>query len=66
MIDRDQLLQHAKAQQATDVHICANAPVLFRIGGELIPITKEKLTTEQSKEITHWYQSCIRCPDAQT
>jgi len=51
MIDRDQLLEHAKAQQATDVHICADAPILFRIGGELIPITKEKLTAEQSKEI---------------
>ena len=47
MIDRDQLLEHAKAQQATDVHICADAPILFRIGGELIPITKEKLTAEQ-------------------
>lgn len=51
MIDRDQLLEHAKAQQATDVHICAGAPILFRIGGELIPITKEKLTAEQSREI---------------
>jgi twitching motility protein PilT len=52
MIDRDQLLEHAKAQQATDVHICADAPVLFRIAGELIPITKEKLTAEQSREIS--------------
>ena len=52
MIDRNQLLEHAKAQQATDVHICAEAPILFRIGGELVPITKEKLTAEQSKEIS--------------
>ncbi len=52
MIDRTQLLEHAKAQQATDVHICAGAPILFRIGGELIPITKEKLTAEQSREIS--------------
>ncbi|MBN2271464.1 MAG: PilT/PilU family type 4a pilus ATPase [Sedimentisphaerales bacterium] len=52
MIDRDQMLEHAKAQHATDVHICAGAPILFRIGGELIPVTKEKLTAEQTREIS--------------
>ncbi len=52
MISRNQLLEHAKAQNATDIHICSGAPVLFRIGGHLTPITKEKLTPEQSKKIT--------------
>ncbi|MBA7653267.1 Twitching mobility protein [subsurface metagenome] len=52
MINRRQLLEHAKTQQATDIHICAGAPILFRVGGKLIPITKEKLTAEQSREIT--------------
>ena len=52
MIDREQLLEHAKSQQATDVHICAGAPILFRVGGDLVPITKEKLTAEQSREIS--------------
>ncbi|MBN2137913.1 MAG: PilT/PilU family type 4a pilus ATPase [Sedimentisphaerales bacterium] len=52
MIDMDQLLQHAKAQQATDVHICAGSPVLFRIGGELIPVTKERLTAKQSADMS--------------
>ena len=51
-IDRRQLLEHAKAQQATDIHICAGAPILFRLGGKLVPVTKEKLTAEQSKEIS--------------
>lgn len=51
-IDRKQLLEHAKAQQATDIHICAGAPILFRVGGKLIPVTKEKLTAEQSREIS--------------
>ena len=37
MIDRKQLLQHAKAQKATDIHICAGAPILFRAGGHLAP-----------------------------
>ncbi len=52
MISRKQLLEHAKAQKATDIHICAGAPVSFRVGGKLIPITKEKLTPEQSREIS--------------
>jgi len=52
MINRKQLLEHAKTQQATDIHICAGAPISFRVGGKLIPITKEKLTAEQSREIS--------------
>ena len=52
MINRKQLLEHAKAQKATDIHICAEAPILFRIGGHLVPITKERLTAEQSREIS--------------
>ena len=52
MISRKQLLEHAKAQQATDIHVCAGAPIMFRMGGKLIPITKEKLTAEQSREIS--------------
>ena len=52
MIDRKQLLEHAKANDATDIHICAGAPVLFRVGGELTPVTKEALTAEQSREIS--------------
>jgi twitching motility protein PilT len=52
MIDRKQLLEHAKANDATDIHICAGAPVLFRVGGELTPVTKETLTAEQSREIS--------------
>ena len=51
MIGRKQLLEHAKAQGATDIHICAEAPILFRVGGRLVPVTKEKLTAEQSREI---------------
>ncbi len=52
MIELEQLLEHAKKQNATDIHICADTPVLFRIGGNLVPITKEIVTTEQSKEIS--------------
>jgi len=52
MISRRQLLEHAKAQQATDIHVCAGAPIMFRVGGKLVPITKEKLTAAQSREIS--------------
>ena len=52
MINRKQLLEHAKTQHATDIHICADAPILFRVGGKLVPITKEKLTPDQSREIS--------------
>jgi len=52
MISRKQLLQRAKASKATDIHICAGAPILFRVGGHLIPITKESLTAEQSSKIS--------------
>jgi len=52
MISRKQLLEYAKAQQATDIHICAGAPILFRLGGKLVPITKEKLTAAQSRDIS--------------
>ena len=51
MINRRQLLEHAKTQGATDIHVCAGAPVLFRIGGKLVPVTKEKLSGQQSREI---------------
>ena len=51
MISRQQLLEHAKAQEATDIHICANAPILFRVGGKLVPVTKEKITAQQSREL---------------
>jgi twitching motility protein PilT len=52
MINRKQLLEHAKANDASDIHICAGAPILFRVGGELVPVTKEILTPEQSRDIS--------------
>ncbi len=45
-------MEHAKARQATDIHICAGAPILFRVGGQLLPVTEEKLTAAQSREIS--------------
>lgn len=52
MKNRKQLLQYAKEQHATDIHICAGSPVLYRIGRKLVPITKDRLTAEQSRDLT--------------
>jgi twitching motility protein PilT len=52
MLNKEQLLEHAKTCGATDIHICAGAPVIFRVAGELIPITKESLTAEQSRQVS--------------
>lgn len=52
MKNRKQLLQYAKEQSATDIHICAGSPILYRIGRKLVPITKEKLSAEQSRDLT--------------
>jgi len=52
MLNKEQLLEHAKTCGATDIHICAGSPVIFRVAGELIPITKESLTAEQSRQVS--------------
>jgi twitching motility protein PilT len=52
MITIQQVFEHAKSQQVTDIHICANAPVLFRIGGQLTPVCKEFLSAKQSRELS--------------
>lgn len=52
MIGKKQLLEYAQSTQATDIHICADAPVLFRVGGDLVPVTKDKLSAAQSREIS--------------
>ena len=52
MINRRDLLEYAKTKGATDIHISVGSPILFRLGGELEPVTKEKLTEQQSKEIS--------------
>ena len=50
--NRKKLLEYAKSHDATDIHICAGSPVLFRIGGKLVPIRKERLTVEQSRSLS--------------
>jgi len=46
-----ELLSFARSRDAADIHICAGAPILLRIGRDLAPISKAPLTTEQSRKL---------------
>ena len=45
------LLTHAKSQKATDVHICAGSPILFRVGRDLIPASGGLVTTDLAERL---------------
>ncbi|MFB3891967.1 MAG: type IV pilus twitching motility protein PilT [Phycisphaerae bacterium] len=45
------LIQQAKAAKASDIHICVGAPVLFRVGKDLIPATAGKVTAELAERL---------------
>ena len=53
MQNRNQLFDFAVDQHATDIHICAGAPVQFRIGGKLKPVTEDSLSHEKSRELCY-------------
>ena len=42
----------AVSKKASDIHICAGAPILLRIGRDLIPATEGVLTPELSERMT--------------
>ena len=45
------LIKQAKSQLATDIHICAGAPILFRVGRDLLPSTGGIVTAELSERL---------------
>lgn len=45
------LISAARAKGASDIHICANAPILFRIGRDLLPSTTGRITPEISERM---------------
>jgi twitching motility protein PilT len=47
------ILKLARQRRAADVHIVAGSPVLFRIKGELQPVTREVLDAKMTKELTY-------------
>ena len=52
MVNIEQILSYANEQNATDIHISAGSPVLFRIGTDLVPVTQERLTTAMSRDLS--------------
>ncbi len=53
MVDIQSILNVARTKRATDVHIASGSPVLLRVEGELMPITKESLTAKLAKDLTY-------------
>ena len=54
MEDNDirKIIAEARGKRATDVHIIAGAPLLFRIGKDLIPQSPERLTGDRTRELS--------------
>jgi twitching motility protein PilT len=52
-----QIVAAARAKKATDVHLIAGAPLLFRIGKDLIPQTEGRLTSDQTRELAFQFLS---------
>jgi twitching motility protein PilT len=50
--DIRQVIADARGKKATDVHVIAGAPLLFRIGKDLIPQTKTRLTGDQTRDLS--------------
>ena len=46
------LIALAKSRKASDVHICAGAPILFRIGRDLVPAMRGNLSPQVSERMT--------------
>ena len=46
------ILDEARTQKATDVHIMADAPVLFRIDGQLRPLSAEPLSASVARHLS--------------
>ena len=53
MSDINNILSLAQTRKAADVHVVAGSPVLFRVAGELHPVTREKLDSKMAQELTY-------------
>lgn len=47
------IFEIANQKNATDIHICAHASILFRIGDDLIPMNETVLTSDVSKKLSY-------------
>ena len=53
MIDIDELLHKAVHRKASDVHITAGLPPVFRIDGRLVPSDEERITPSSSQRLIY-------------
>ncbi|MBK8267607.1 MAG: PilT/PilU family type 4a pilus ATPase [Planctomycetes bacterium] len=53
MKETHDILNAARQRRATDIHIVAGSPVLFRVEGDLQPATKETLTAKLARDISY-------------
>ena len=51
-IDINKLLVEMSSNRASDLHINANAPLLYRIDGELVKAAEKTLTPDEAKDAT--------------
>jgi twitching motility protein PilT len=47
------ILKEALAGNAADIHICAHAPVVFRVGRDLVPIRAKNLTPDEAHALSY-------------
>ncbi len=47
------ILERARTERASDVHIVAGSPILFRVEGELVPVTREPLPAALARQLSY-------------
>ncbi|MBN1395534.1 MAG: PilT/PilU family type 4a pilus ATPase [Pirellulales bacterium] len=47
------ILLAAKAKKASDVHICAGAPIVCRVGKDLLPISEKPIGSDTSRKLSY-------------
>jgi len=53
MSDIHDILKLARSKRANDVHIVAGSPVLLRVEGELVPVTREPISARTARELSY-------------
>ncbi len=53
MSDMQDILKLARSKRANDVHIVAGSPVLLRVEGELLPVTREPISANMARELSY-------------
>ena len=46
------ILKYGRSLKVSDIHIAPGAPIMFRLARQLVPVTKESLTSKQSERLS--------------